>query len=367
MNHPTFADGPSGLFLGYMDAAAPGSSDSAAFVRKWIGGGFGPPVVVAPTGVAEVELFQDPSGRLHLVYQRTGTAFWQTSTDGATWSPAVQLLPPIQPGDISRIPTNLEVAAGADGQGWLTYSSLVRPPNPATGERAALDVRLTPLAPFDGVGTATGPLASRSSAALRVLRAGVRNRTLDVRVQLTRRASGELRVTFRAAGQARRFTVPIPGGSASAAQAGGRAFNFRKALTGKQRRSTTGILEIEYDGDADVNPDDVRLRAASGKARLRRTRSLIDSSGNLIVEGTISRRAVGVVRIRYGYPRADGTIGFLKLRAKIGRAPRSGAKRWSVRRKLTSAQAKGGQLAIDFTGYAPRRIRGERTTKQVLP
>jgi hypothetical protein len=214
----------------------------------------------------------------------------------------------------------------------------------------AFDLPPGPAAPPAPPAAPDPPLGARAPAKLEVLRAGVTAGKLDVLASITTRATGTVRVRYRSAGATTNFTAPIRNGRIS----------FRKALPRAQRSKPTGIFTLSYGGNAAVQPDSVRLRAALGKARLVRTRSLIDSSGRLRVSGTISPRARGVVRIRYGYIAANGSTEYLNYRAKIT----AGA--WSLTTPLPNAAARaGGQLSIQFTGYEPRRIRGEQLAKAV--
>ena len=201
--------------------------------------------------------------------------------------------------------------------------------------------------------TVTGPAEQRAvfPAKLQILRAGVRDGRLDVYGRITARASGRVQVVYHSSGSRTRFSVPIVGGRIS----------FKRRLSGAQRRKTTGILTLSYEGNDRVRPDDVRLRAANGKARLERGTTRIDRVGRLRVSGTISRRARGVVRIRLGYAAADGSASFLRYSAKI----RNGS--WSLTRQLPQAARAGGQLSIQFTGYEPALIRGEQLAKAVAP
>ena len=191
----------------------------------------------------------------------------------------------------------------------------------------------------------------RAPAKLEVLRAGVSGGRLDVLAAITARATGKVRVSYRSAGATTRFDAAIRRGQ----------IRFRKALPRSQRSKPTGIVTLVYRGTAVVQPDSVTLRAARGKARLVRTTSRIDSKGRLRVAGTITPRARGVVRVRLGYGGGDGVVRFLDYRAKIAGG------RWSLSRQLpaAAAAAAGGQLSIQFTGYEPRRIRGEQIAKEV--
>ena len=119
---------------------------------------------------------------------------------------------------------------------------------------------------------------------------------------------------------------------------------------------------MTYDGNKRVRSDEVRLRAASNKAVLRRGMPRIDDQGRLRVSGTTSTRARGVVRIRLGYTAADASVRFLHYQAKIGNG------KWSLTETLPADAAKaGGQLSIQYTGYEPRLIRGEQLAKAVAP
>lgn len=203
-----------------------------------------------------------------------------------------------------------------------------------------------------GGGAAARP---RAPAKLRVLRARVRGGVLDMRVHVTARATGTLRGTYRASGRRTRFAIRIP--RAAAGRRAPLAWSVRRSLPPRQRR--TGILELAYAGNARVRPDAVRSRAARAPARLRRTAAAIDEQGRLTVAGTISRRAHGVVRVRFDW--ADGPeLHSQRYRARVRRG------RWNVRELLPSRAARaGGDLSIQFTGHLGRRIRGEQVTKAV--
>jgi DNA-binding beta-propeller fold protein YncE len=212
----------------------------------------------------------------------------------------------------------------------------------------AVDVGGLPPAP--AAGSARPP---RKPAKLRIARARVARGKLDVRLGMTSRATGRLRAVYRSSGRSTRFSIRIP------ARAGGApsAWTVRRALPRAQRRKATGILTLAYAGDARVRPDRLRSRVAPRRARLKRTMSAIDEQGALIARGTVSRRAPGVVRLRFDT--ADESS-VLHYRARI----RRGA--WSLRRPLPSrAAAAGGQLSIQYTGRERRRIRGESLSKAV--
>jgi len=242
-----------------------------------------------------------------------------------------------------------------DGQATVTVTDddeAPSPPEPGSGTATTPGLAGTTITPGP-----TGTPTTRDPAKLQVLRAQVRRGRLDVLAQITARATGTIRMSFRSGGRTTQFDAAI--------SSGGR-IQVDRLLPAVQRRRTTGILTIVYGGNARVRPDDVRLRAASGKALLTRDVARINSR-RLEVSGTISRRARGVVRLRLAYVEADGDITELSYRARIV-IPRSGAGRWSIREALPArAAAVGGQVDIQFTGYEPQLIRGEQLSKQVDP
>lgn len=170
--------------------------------------------------------------------------------------------------------------------------------------------------------------------------------------RITGRATGRVNVRYRSAGTTIRFTAPIQN----------RTIRIDRRLPASQRRKTTGILTMTYAGNDRVRRDDLRLRAASGKALLKRGTTRIDDKGRLRVSGTTSTRARGLVRIRLGYTATDATTKFLNYTATINNG------RWSLTKTLPADAAKaGGQLSIQYTGYEPRSIRGEQLAKAIAP
>lgn len=192
---------------------------------------------------------------------------------------------------------------------------------------------------------------SRSPAKLKVQRAGVRDGRLDVLVNITGLADGELQVEYHAAGEKTQLSVPIEG----------RYVRIDEPLPEAQRSRSTGIVTLSYSGNQRVRPDEVRVRAARGKARLERDTVAIED-GRLEVSGSISDRARGLVRLRLGYVDEAGELEFFNARAEIDDG------RWKVDEALPPAAASaGGQLSIQFTGLLSARMRGEQDSKQVLP
>ena len=205
----------------------------------------------------------------------------------------------------------------------------------------------------------------RAPAKIRVLRAGVQSGVLDMLVEITSRAltsGAKLDLMYESSGHTTKFSVPIATTSSAGgphARAAETRVKIRRHLPASQRKKNTGIVELTYAGSKTVQPDKVRLRAASGKSLLTRKTTRIQNR-RLIVSGTITTRARGVVRIRLGYDNPDASTGFLYWKARIAGGT------WKLNRALPATAAKGGQLSIQFTGYLPRSLRGEQTAKQVL-
>jgi trypsin len=222
----------------------------------------------------------------------------------------------------------------------------VQPPAPPPVPPPAGQIPLSPLAPPTGDG-------AKFPAKIKVLRAGVKEGKLDVLAEITKRATGRVNVRYVAAGRSTRFTASINSST-------GR-IRIDRTLPRAQARVGTGIMEISYGGNDRVRGDAVRLRAANGRALLKREVAEL-RGGRLKVSGTISTRARGIVRVRMDYVDEAGALKDLSLRALIDDG------KWSLDEPVpTGAALRGGQLAIEFTGYLPRRIRGEQDAKQVLP
>jgi hypothetical protein len=185
-----------------------------------------------------------------------------------------------------------------------------------------------------------------------------RDRVLDVLAPITSLASGRVEVELHAAGQRYRFTAPVD------SQDG--RIRFRQPIPRAQADLGTGIVTIVYPGDEDTRPQEVRLRAASQKANLELERPRIDD-GRLKAQGTISDRARGVVRLQLQYV-VDGQTETVKLRGRIDDG------QWEIDEALSQevrdaiAQRPGTVHSYtQFTGYYPRRLRGEMRSYQVLP
>ncbi|HEX8105122.1 MAG TPA: S8 family serine peptidase [Solirubrobacteraceae bacterium] len=219
----------------------------------------------------------------------------------------------------------------------------------------------TPIRPGGGGGPVP-PLGSsaKQPAKLQVARVRVlrRSRKLDVLAPITRRASGRIRVAFRAAGRTIRFGARVPAGK-------GR-IRFRHRIPRGQARKGTGIITLRYPGDADTRPQKVRLRAARNPARLRLSRPQV-VNGRLKASGTIARRARGHVRVQMQYDLGTRTI-TLERKATIRRG------RWRLDEPLrTNLLADLGRRSGTvhsytlFTGDEHHAIRGELRSYEVLP
>jgi hypothetical protein len=340
-------DGATGNFIRPLRDTTPGMSRtfgaSNASARDLDGDGRADELVSSRGGgVGRVTVFGGPSL----------TSVLKVFPDPANQSGALFGSSIASPGDINAdglpdyfISSRAETVGGVANVG-TAYVYLSQAPAAEPGP--------TPPGPGTGPGPGPGQAGSsaKASAKLAVLRAGIAGGTLDVLASMTSLATGTIDATFVNNGTTTRFAVKIP--------ANPRLIKVRRALSSKARRGGTGILTLTYRGNDKVRPDDVRLRAATGKALLKRTASKIDAAGNLLVSGTISSRARGVVRVRFEYGDGAQGVSTLNLRGTI----RSG--RWSVTQKLPAGAAKaGGQLSIQFTGYQAGRMRGEQAAKAV--
>jgi hypothetical protein len=180
---------------------------------------------------------------------------------------------------------------------------------------------------------------------------------LDVLAPITARASGEVEVEFFAAQRRFKFTEDI--------DAQNRRVRFNRRIPAEQARLGTGIVTITYPGDGDTRPQEVRLRAASQPADLELDRpEIVD--GRLKTDGTVSRRARGVVRQQLQYV-VDGETETVELRGRIEDG------RWEIDEALSQEVQDGIARRTGtvhsytlFTGFFERRIRGEMRSFQVL-
>jgi hypothetical protein len=131
---------------------------------------------------------------------------------------------------------------------------------------------------------------------------------------------------------------------------------FLEPITEGQADLGTGIVNLEYLGDADTRPEFVRLRAASQRAELE-VEEISLLGDRLSAEGRVTDRAEGVVRLLFSYVAPDGSPQVHEARATI-----QGNGDWRLNNDRVPAQLAqcGGYLSIQFTGFFERRIRGEQ-------
>jgi len=110
----------------------------------------------------------------------------------------------------------------------------------------------------------------------------------------------------------------------------------------------------------------VRLRAALQKAQLRLSRPTIDVGGRLRAEGTVNRRARGVVRVQLEYV-VDGLTRThqFKVRIRNGRWVLDEVLSPAIRNEIARRSGSVHSYTL-FTGYFPARMRGEMRSFQVL-
>jgi hypothetical protein len=196
---------------------------------------------------------------------------------------------------------------------------------------------------------------------MRVERARVlrEERRLDVLAPITARArGGEVKVTYQADRRTDTFDAEVTEGDATLDR-----IRFKEPITRGQARLGTGIVAIDYKGDADTRPEEVRLRAASQRAELYPEEIRLDG-GRLSAQGSVTGRAEGIVRFQYSYLDAAGNPQVYPARATI-----QADGDWELDEDVVPPQVArcGGYLSILFTGYFERRIRGEMLAYQLNP
>ena len=206
------------------------------------------------------------------------------------------------------------------------------------------------------------PACGKFTAKLSLARATITrfNRRLSVLAPITGRASGEANVELHAAGLRTRFTAPVDGAN--------RRIRFNRLIARSQANLGTGIITINYPGDADTRPQVVRSRAARNPARLQATRPTISPTGRLEASGIVTSLAQGVVRVQVEWVhRVTGVTTTLQFNTPIDNG------RYSLSVQLSAAVlaqigARCGTLHSYtlFTGFLPARIRGEMKSFQVL-
>jgi hypothetical protein len=212
---------------------------------------------------------------------------------------------------------------------------------------------------FGDGGGATGSsfdIAEFARLCIDQARISPRTRRLSLKASITRSASGAARVQLQAGGRKTRFSKKI---------AGGRVKLSRK-LSRKQARKGTGIVTINYGGNAQTKPQQVRLRVAPGKARLRLASAPLLVDNRVQARGTISRRATGVVRLQLKYDVAGQPV-TRQYKAKIRKG------RWRLNTQISERArdeiARRGSAVHAYalyTGSLQLRIGGQMKAYQLL-
>jgi hypothetical protein len=183
----------------------------------------------------------------------------------------------------------------------------------------------------------------------RVLR---EDRRLDVLAPITSRArGGEVDVEFEADDRRDTFKAEVTDANTELDE-----IRIREPIKRGQAELGTGIVTLNYLGDADTRPELVRLRAASQRAELD-VEEISLSGDRLSAEGSVTSRAEGVVRLRFSYVDPDGSPAVHLARATI-----QDDGDWELEDDQVPSQLAqcGGFLSIQFTGFFERRIRGEQ-------
>ena len=205
-----------------------------------------------------------------------------------------------------------------------------------------------------GAAAAAARTARKRVPNLRIVRARVTGgRRLELRLKVRRGATGRVRVTYQAAGRRLRFRSVIPRSG---------SWIVRRRLSERQRRAPTGAVEVRYGGDRRFTRDGARIRTGARPARLRVRRARVERGGRLTLAGTVNRMARGSVRVRLAYRGTGTRVRFLRHSARI----RNG--RWVLRTLLpTQAARSGGDLSIQYSGDARRRIAGSHIVSRLRP
>ena len=167
-------------------------------------------------------------------------------------------------------------------------------------------------------------------------------------------------MSFQAAGRTVRFTAPVSSTKGWV--------KIDRSIPAAQARLGTGILRLTYPGDADTQPQDVRLRAAAVHASLDAGRPTITAAGRLQASGRIASRARGVVRLQVLYePRGQETrtLSFSGADRQRALQLRNAPLEPDVRAQIATRRGVVHSYTL-FTGYQAARMRGEMASFQVL-
>ena len=184
-------------------------------------------------------------------------------------------------------------------------------------------------------------------------------RRLSVLAPISARASGRVTVRLRAAGRTTTFTAAVDSANARV--------RFSRRIPAAQANLGTGILTITYAGDADTQPQEVRLRAAPRRAVLAAGRPTLSAAGVLVASGRIASRARGVVRVQLLFEPAGQATRTIELTAPIagGRYRLSRALPADVLAQIATRRGVVHSYTL-FTGFARASMRGEMASFQVL-
>jgi hypothetical protein len=197
-----------------------------------------------------------------------------------------------------------------------------------------------------------------------VLRAGIKDGRLDVYAEISARTNGDaIKVDYHANGRHTKFTETIQNGR----------LRIDRKLPKSQSRYSTGIVTFTYEGGRYGNdyvlPTEVRMRAASGKARLTPDFFVVGKDGRLQAGGTVAKGARGVMRFNATWDRHNNDrAGSWSGQVDIYR-DRNGVQKWVLEPTMLPSPARGAvlYLTVQYTGYLPNRIRGEQVAKQLIP
>ena len=204
------------------------------------------------------------------------------------------------------------------------------------------------------------PGCEKLTAKLEIARATFnrRARTLSILAPITSLASGTANIQLHAARIRRNFTAPVANSR----------IRVTRSITRAQANLGTGILTVNYPGDADTRLQVVRLRAANTPADLEVTRPVLTSGGFLQGSGTVSSRARGVVRTQLEFVNgATGETNTTQFKSTISNGRYTlNVQLTGILRALIAARCGTVHSYTLFTGYLPRRMRGEMESFQVL-
>ena len=211
------------------------------------------------------------------------------------------------------------------------------PPPPATQGAGSTKGNSSPIITTT---TLPGTLAVRLPAKLEVLRASIHDGKLDALLSVTGAATGKLVGEYVAGGRHTTFAVDV-----GQARMGAKHVAILRQLVGAQRHARTGLLTTTYGGNAIVQADTLRSRAANGRSELRRT-MLSFVGAHLVLQGTLKPGVAGVIRLRITYSQSDGTLVTWVQNARVSNG------HWSTDQQLPVAAASdpNAYLTMQFTG-----------------